>query len=243
MKALILTLALLMAPMPGHAACVLLLHGLARSDTSFLVMERVLRANGFAVVNQPYPSTSLPLDKLVPYVGTGIAACGGGRVEVVTHSMGGILLRAWRSLHPQAPLGRVVMLAPPNQGSELVDRLGPLPGFALINGPAGMTLGTGPEGVAHQLPAVDFELGVIAGTRSLNPFYSSILPGPDDGKVSVASTRVAGMADHVELAVTHTFLMNSPIVVAQTVQFLHDGHFASDMTLSQALRIGSGNAP
>ena len=194
-------------------------------------LEQPLRRHGYDVVNVGYPSRRLRIDHLAPMaVESGLERCSEGTegsvVHFVTHSLGGILIRKYLSEHEIPNLGRVVMLAPPNQGSEVVDFYRNVPGFRALNGPAGLQLGTDGQSVPRRLPPVDFELGVIAGTRSVNLILSRFLPSPDDGKVSVASTKVEGMADHVTVRHSHPLIMRSKRVQELVISFLETGAFS-----------------
>lgn len=183
---------------------------------------------GFIVANIDYPSRKHKIEVLAPKaIDTGVDSCpSDATIHFVTHSLGGILLRYYHQEIGLPRLGRVVMLAPPNHGSEVVDSYRNLPGFRALNGPAGEQLGTGSDGIASQLEPVDFELGVIAGARTFNPVLSQVLPNPDDGKVSVASTKVEGMTDFLIVPHSHPFIMRASIAIEQSVLFVETGRFA-----------------
>jgi len=192
--------------MSTKADSVVLLHGLARTDKSMKKLEKALAKQGYCVQNVRYESTRNNIEKLAEQaIGPALKLCPGERVvNFVTHSMGGILVRQYLRNNDIENLGRVVMLGPPNKGSEVIDKLRDFPGFYFFHGDAGLELGTGATSVPNKLGQANFDLGIIAGTRSINLFLSRIIPGVDDGKVSVENTKLTGMRDHLEMEVTHT---------------------------------------
>jgi triacylglycerol lipase len=212
------------------AECVILLHGMARSASSMETMAEAIDAAGFTAINIDYPSREHPIEELAPMaVGQGLLQCEAAgateKVHFVTHSLGGILVRKYLKDNEIENLGRVVMLGPPNQGSKAVDELGDLPGVDWINGPAGRQLGKGPQSVPLQLGAADFELGIIAGNRSIDPITSAVLDDPDDGKVSVEDTKLEGMDDFIVVEHSHAFMMRLQRPIELTIQFLKFGYF------------------
>ncbi|MDH3620889.1 MAG: alpha/beta fold hydrolase [Gammaproteobacteria bacterium] len=210
--------------------CVVLLHGLMRSSTSMSKMERELDEAGFSTANVDYPSRDHTLEELADIaVPDGLATCREHedleRIHFVTHSLGGILVRQYLSANEISELGRVVMLGPPNQGSIAADEMAEVPGYDWLNGPVGKQLGKGEESVPLQLGPADFELGVIAGNRTIDPITSAVLPDPDDGRVSVEDTKLEGMSDFVVVDHSHAFMMRMQEPIELTIAFLRDGTF------------------
>ena len=209
---------------------VVLLHGLARSPQSMTKIERALEKEGYEVLNIGYPSRKFSIEKLSEIVRDEIFKNlkDVERIHFVTHSMGGIIVRYMQQRFPIDNIGKVVMLSPPNHGSEVVDKLGRLKLFKCINGPAGSQLGTSEGSLLLQLDAVDFELGVITGDRSINWILSCMIPGIDDGKVSIESAKVEGMKDFKIVHATHPFIMKNRQVIDDICEFLRFGRFENN---------------
>jgi triacylglycerol lipase len=208
---------------------VILLHGLCRTSRSMDKMEQALADAGYQVLNVNYPSRTACIQKLADdAIGKAVAECrgdGATKIDFVTHSLGGILVRSYLARHPLPSLGRVVMLAPPNQGSEVVDKIGGWRLFKWINGAAGDELGTGTNSTPNRLGPATYPVGIIAGDRSINWINSLMIPGPDDGKVSVKRAKLAGMSDFIVIHTAHPFITQNREAIRQTIQFLRTGAF------------------
>lgn len=208
---------------------VVLLHGIGRNSRYLGRLDRALRASGFATLNVDYASRKRPLDVLaadiLPVVGDFVATSD-GPIHFVGHSLGGLLTRVYVARYRPARLGRVVMLGTPNGGSELADLLKGLAIYRVLYGPAGLQLSTDLDPALTSLPPPDYPVGIIAGVRPLEPFVSSlILPRPNDGCVSVESSKLVNMADHITVRTSHPGLVRNRTAIEQTIAFLQDGRF------------------
>ncbi len=224
------TLSLLLGNAASASECVVLLHGLARTSMSLSKMQDALEEDGYRTANIDYPSREHEIAELASIaVEEGLTNCRADedveKIHFVTHSLGGILVRQYLSTQSIDELGRVVMLGPPNQGSDAVDDLDGMPGFDWLNGPAGHQLGKGEASVPLALGPVDFELGVIAGNRTIDPITSAVLENPDDGRVSLEDTKVEGMDDFVVVEHSHAFMMRMRRPIELTKTFLRTGSF------------------
>ena len=213
---------------------VILLHGLGRTSRSMRALERTL-SHRFRVINIGYPSRKYSVERLAEYVGSRIRQrCPdeSRKIHFVTHSVGGIVLRYYLKESQLRNLGCVVMLGPPNQGSELVDIFRKSALFnVLLNvatGPSGRQLGTEASSIPNVLGPVDFVVGVIVGSESPDPIFSRLIPGADDGRISVERAKVEGMTDFMTVPRHHTFIMNSSDVIEQAVFFLENAKFRKE---------------
>jgi pimeloyl-ACP methyl ester carboxylesterase len=217
-------------PIDNGSESIILLHGLARTSRSMNKAGKFLAAYGYQIINIDYPSRSADISALSQqYIAPALTQCETKdikKIHFLTHSMGGILLRDYLASQAIDKLGRVVMLAPPNQGSEVVDKLGSWRLFYTLNGPAGLQLGTDNNSVPNQLGPVNFQLGVIAGNKTVNPFLSRLIPDVNDGKVSVSRAQVAGMKDFIVMPYSHAFIMQHEAVIEQALYFIQQGCFA-----------------
>lgn len=209
--------------------CVVLVHGLGRTSHSMNFIENSLESQGYIVVNNSYPSREKSVDELASVVGDGISACkesGAQQIHFVTHSLGGLLVRQYFQEHVIPEAKRVVMLGPPNHGSEVATKNRDKWWYKLSTGPAGQELGIETDSTPNRLKPVSLEIGIIAGTVSLDPWFSGSVPKPNDGKVSVASTQLAEMKDFITVPHSHTFIANAEIVATQVKHFLAQGRFS-----------------
>ncbi len=218
-------------PAKAQSECVVLLHGMGRTLRSMDNMQEYLTEAGYHTVSLGYPSTKKTIEDIAAdHFELALEQCQEfqpSSIHFVTHSLGGIILRTVFKEQRPEKLGRVVMLSPPNKGSVAADSLKDWWFYKWLNGPAGNQLTTDENSHPNQLGPVDYPVGIITGDRYFffDFWLSSIIPGRDDGKVSVTSARLDGMSDFLVVHETHPFIMDAEYVHDETLYFLQNGKF------------------
>lgn len=209
---------------PMSATAVILLHGLGRSDKSMVHMRRHFEKAGFQTIGMNYPSLRANLEQNGAYLRQVMESLEGVEtIHLVGFSLGGIVIRQCLSEYDTPKLGRVVFIGSPHRGAELATRFKDWWAFKTIAGPSGQELATAPYGVAPNLPAPRCEFGIIAGCRGLDGGFNPLIPGDNDGLVSVETTRLPGANDFMTVYTMHTLLLHTPAVYEATERFLETG--------------------
>lgn len=228
-------------PMSGKA--VVLLHGIFRSGHSLKWMGGQVAGEDGLAITMDYPSTQISIPAAAEYLDSVLNSLEGiDEIDLVTHSMGGLVVRAYLAEHRDPRIRRLVMIAPPNQGAEMADLLKRNFAFRCLFGPSGQQLCT--QGLIPKLPAPDFEFAVIAGARGTDTGWNMLIPGDDDGTVTVASTRLVGAADFATVPTIHTFLIGEPAVAEMVRHFFGEGRLkpAGDpQPIVAESKLGSGS--
>ena len=209
---------------------VVLIHGLGRSRLSMSLVGLWLKFCGYRVMSIGYPSRCVSIAEAVQqHLNPALEQLGiapGSQVHFVTHSLGGIVFRAWAAQRdPAFPLGRAVLLAPPNQGSQIIDELRRQAWVRWWLGPVSAELGTDAASTPNSLGPLPPETGIIMGNKDTLPVFRSLLGPESDGIVSIASAHAEGEADFILLPANHATIIFQPAVFRAVHRFLQTGSF------------------
>ncbi len=248
---------------PVGEKVVIVLHGMFRTRSSMATLANRLKESGYTVLSFGYSSTregvedhARALAKVIGHLDRYAGPEGVNEIHLVAHSLGNLVIR--RYLHSDqgqdaqpaivdSRIGRVVMLAPPNQQpqrakfwsqSSIWGRA-----YSVVAGKAGHDLAAGWEDLNHSLAVPKVEFAIIAGGKGDGRGWHWGIPGDDDGTVSVDETRLPGAADFAVVPVSHTFIMNDSRVLEMTVNFLREGYLVSKDARQPIPRDDNEDAP
>ena len=221
---------------PMRGAAVLVLHGLFRSHSSMEPLCQYLAENGgYLVCNVEYPSTRAGIAEHAAGLANIVENLDGvEEIHFVGHSLGNMVIRCYLATAaagtglPDPRIRRFVMLAPPNRGSEIAAALAENELFQAIVGEPGRQLGAEWPWLEAKLRVPSCTFGIIAGGLGNATGFNPLLPGDDDGTVTVSSTRLEGACDFLLLPVLHSSIMHNERVMSQTLSFLRNGQFARE---------------
>ena len=207
---------------------VYLLHGLGRNNNSMWYLNSKFKSAGYMVKRVGYPSINRSPKEILKIVSDQIDSNiykSYRKVHFVGHSLGGLMIRAYLDKNRVENLGRVILIGTPNHGTQIVDRYKKR-WYLKILGEMTLSLGTDDKSFPNSIPAPYYPVGVIAGVteRLYNEF---VLPGKDDGVVTVESTKLIGMKDLIVIRTNHTMMRYDRDVGIQSIEFLREGRFKS----------------
>ena len=212
-----------------HSKTIVLIHGIHGERSDLSLLNEKLQQKGFKTYNFHYPSTKYPIEKLSSnYLKPFLAKLNSQNqsISFLTHSMGGILLRHYLYKNKDIDIEKIIMLAPPNKGSDLVDIFGNNFIFKKRYGPAGQQIGTDLEQNLHLSNLEEYKVGIIAGDKTDHPYFSIFIPGKDDGKVALTNTFIDSDFDFLIVPCGHETILKSKIVLRAVDNYLKKGEFS-----------------
>ena len=211
--------------------CVILLHGFGDIKLSMSFLENECLKKGYTTYNLGYSTAGETISSLSEKILTAvIRKCrkkGFSKIHFVTHSMGGLIVRYYLQNNELPEGSRIVMLSPPNKGTEVADFLKSNVLYKLFAGDVGQELCTDSK-IIRNLKEINIEIGIIAGNKSYNPFFSEIIPGEDDGRISIENTKLENMTDFLIVNGSHLTIKHRQEVSEQMVYFLQNGKFTRE---------------
>ncbi len=218
---------------------VIIIHGLGRSSWSMKTMSELIEEQGYQVCVVDYPTLRQPLDHTLDSSTQEIERClakvttnpeqstNRQKVHFVGHSLGGLVIRSYLASHPElvdsVEMGEVVFVGTPNQGSDVADFFARSWLLSTL-GETAESLTTHNDSFPNQLPQPTYDFGVIAGTASY-PLFNGLFDEPNDGLVSVKSTKLTGMKDFALVDRKHDRLRRDPYVTELIVNYISTGAF------------------
>lgn len=206
---------------------VLLLHGALVGSGSMKLLAGRLRAQGFTVINLPYPDRRMTVFECAEYLAPAwekLADQAPGRVHIVGHSLGGLVARRLLSLHQPENFGRLLTLGTPHLGSPLADNLRNYDIFQKAFGPVGQELIT-QRPIDWPAPwPPPYEIGLIAGNIPIGP-GALTLKGASDGTVLAVSAQPRGGTAYATVTASHTTLPYARETAEKAGKFLRLGRF------------------
>ncbi|MDX1917369.1 MAG: hypothetical protein SFT68_05245 [Rickettsiaceae bacterium] len=209
--------------------CVVLVHGFGKGRFSMGRFNSYFIEHGYKTIPVNYASRAYDIKYLaeyevLPQIEEESSVC--SKIHFVGFSMGGVITRYILAFHRPDNLGRVVFIGSPHAGTELVDYFGQYKWISNLLGPAAMDLHSQSQFLNSVPNYVDYTAGVISGNFSLSPLGWVVFSAKEsDGTVSVESSKIEGMSDHLILKTSHTRLPYSPRVLEETLYFISKGEF------------------
>ncbi len=216
---------------------IILIHGLHQAPFIMRPMAKRLQAQGFDTHQYGYRSMRDGIKTNSERLNTWLRNNHNPSepIDLLGHSLGGLLIRDFVAHYPEWQIGRCVTLGTPHNGSVSGDYI-----WRLLPAIVGKSYEQALDGTVAPLPK-DIELGVIAGNKAqglgqpILSYHNRQLRKADssitnellahDGTVYVKETKLARAADHLIMPVTHTGMLVNKDVAEQAIYYLQHGHF------------------